>query len=102
MNSRTTPAATRICEASAKPWFVGCTAHAMRTLFAAIRDMQKPNVTTDGMNLYFLRRFSWNIVMWEAAPIMKRTRKTAQIGTSSVVVGRPPRTAVGPCCEDMI
>ena len=51
INSRITPAATRICAAMAKSWFVGWTAQAMRTTFAAMRDMQKPNITTEGMNL---------------------------------------------------
>jgi hypothetical protein len=32
--------------------------------------------------------------MWLAAPVMKRARKTAQIGMSRDVVGRPPIEAV--------
>ena len=32
--------------------------------------------------------------MCDAAPIMKRTRKTAHIGTSRPIVGKPPRDAV--------
>ena len=32
--------------------------------------------------------------MWHAAPMMYRTRKTAEMGMSVFFVGRPPREAV--------
>lgn len=66
----------------------------MRRMFAIMRDMQKPNVAADGMNLWPFARLRRNRVMWQAAPVMKRARKTAHIGISRVTVGRPPTEAV--------
>lgn len=66
----------------------------MRMIFATIRDMQNPNVTPDGMNLWPLARLRRSRVMWQAAPAMKRARKTAHIGTSRGIVGRPPTEAI--------
>ena len=40
--------------------------------------------------------------MWEIAPRRKRNRKTEQMGTSTVFVGRPPRMADWPCFEGMM
>lgn len=66
----------------------------MRMMFAIQREMQKPNVAADGMNLWPLARLRRNRVMWQAAPAMKRARKTVHIGTSRGIVGRPPTEAV--------
>lgn len=78
----------------------------MRMMFAMMRDMQNPNVTPDGMNLWPLARLRRRRVMWLAAPVMNRARKTAQIGMSRDVVGRPPIEAVlgayGPPIWDLL
>ena len=66
----------------------------MRMIQVTMRAMQKPNIMADMMNLWPLRLLSWKIVMWAIAPQMKRKRKTAVMGTSTEMVGTPPRPAV--------
>lgn len=57
--------------------------------------MQKPNVTAEGMNLWPRAIFIRNRVMWHTAPVTKIARKTAVMGTSAVIDGRPPIAAIG-------
>lgn len=95
MKSRTTPAVTKTLAAIAKLTFVGCVAQAMRKAMVATRDMQKPPIMPEMMNLWpRLFRLIWRMVKWQMAPVRKRKIKTALIGTSTETVGRPPRPAV--------
>jgi hypothetical protein len=55
--------------------------------------MQKPNTAADGINLWPLARFRRKMVICATAPIRKRARKTAEIGTSTDTVGVPPKAA---------
>lgn len=66
----------------------------MRSVMVMILDMQKPNNMPDMMNLCPLAILARKMAMWDAAPMTKRTRNTAHIGTSRPTVGRPPRAAV--------
>lgn len=62
-------------------------------LFAARRDMQKPKVAAEGINLWPWRRLWRKRVMWEIAPVRKRVRKAEQMGMSGMGVGWPPKMA---------
>lgn len=101
----TTPAATKIWAAIASRMFVGLVAHTILKTQLVIRAMQKPKSMPDMRNLCPRLLLTWRIVMLETAPVMKRTKKTAVIGTSTPIVGTPPRPAVvgaygpGPGCS---
>ena len=56
--------------------------------------MEKPNIAPDSTNLWFLRRFICNIVMFVAANAMKMAMNTALTGISGVIEGSSPRLAV--------
>lgn len=60
----------------------------------AIRAIQKPKSIPDMRNFLPRRLLTCKMVICEAAPRIKSKRKTAHIGSSRVVVGRPPIPAV--------
>ena len=66
----------------------------MRRTMVTNRDIQKPNNMPEMMNLCPFFMLTWRMVMWSAAPMMKRSIKTVHMGTSRPIVGRPPRAAV--------
>jgi hypothetical protein len=63
-------------------------------VIVVILAMQKPKTRADMMNFFFLRMLIWKIVIWVAAPMTNRTRKTALMGSSTFFVGKPPIPAV--------
>lgn len=74
--------------------FVGRVAPAIRRIDATVRAMQKPKEATDGMNLYPRFLFFWKIVIWPAAQARNMAIKTAETGTSTEIVARPPTPAL--------
>ena len=56
--------------------------------------LTKPNSRPDIKNFFPRRRLIWRMVMCVAARQTNMTRKTAVIGSSTVLVGEPPRAAV--------
>jgi len=55
--------------------------------------MNSPKMSRVIKNLCAFFLLIWKIVMCIAAPVMKRKRKTAVIGTSGMIEGLPPRPA---------
>jgi len=55
--------------------------------------MNVPKTSRVIKNLCALFLFSWKIVICIAAPVVKRNRKTAVMGTSGMMEGVPPRAA---------
>lgn len=79
-------------------------------VIVVILAMQKPKIKADMINFFFLRMLIWKIVIWVAAPMTNRARKTALMASSTFFVGRPPNPAVvgryggplGSCIRDFL
>ena len=92
---KTYPAFSKISAARTTLLFDGLKAQTILIVVVTVRTIQKSKNRSDRMNLWPRLEFKLYIVMCVAAPIRKRTKKTAVIGTSSFTVGMPPKMASG-------
>lgn len=93
-NKMTTPATVKMLAAMAMETFLWREAQTIRMTSAVVRAMQKPKTMPEMINLWPRRRLTCRMVMLVAAPATKKSRSTAQMGSSSFGVGMPPRAAV--------
>lgn len=89
-----TPALKKMLAAIARETLSVCVDHASRRTQAVMRAMQKPKRAPEALNLCPRRLFFWKMVICVAAAAMKRKRKTAVMGSSTLVLGTPPKPAV--------